>query len=242
MGETMTKERPILFSSQMVRALLEGRKTQTRRVVKCPVIQCVGSDNKQKVGPMLWDLSRAWADRGFPTDEDGKLLPMEQWNLGTPEQRRNGYLHVPFAHPSEGWEKDPKRDTVQRVYPRWAAGDTLCVRESYSRCGCKGCAAAWPAKGPHSVTYKADYVGHSGLVWRPSIHMPRWACRLRLELTAVRAERVQDISEADARAESFNDREDFFRTFYDLNKRAPRTESPWVWVLSFRTQKASGHE
>ena len=119
------KEHPILFSGDMVRALLDGRKTQTRRVVKIPIGKC-----------------------------------------------------------SYG-----------------VSGDHLWVRETWD-------AVEWEGEDEPKIYYRADPAPDSyewsraaGDKWRPSTHMPRWASRITLEITDIRVERVQDISEADAQAE-----------------------------------------
>ena len=146
----MTKERPILFSAAMVKAIIEGRKTMTRRVVKC---------------------SRALDTCG--------LMPLE------PDVEK-----CPYGQPGDRlWV----RETWAAV--RFSEDD---VRESHD---------IPPAKTDYWTTaYKADVVYEEnrddrGFAWRPSIHMPRWASRITLEVTAVRVERLQEITEADARAE-----------------------------------------
>lgn len=105
---------------------------------------------------------------------------------------------------------------------------------------------------PEFCIYKASWMG-AELVWKPSIFMPRWASRITLEITGVRVGRLQDISEADARAEgappshptidavsrSFG-YEDFPRSWYaqlwdSINaKTAPWASNPWVWVIEFK--------
>ena len=227
MSTTMTKERPILFSGPMVRAILEGRKTQTRRVVKPPAEQGRDRDG-EACGPMVYDLSRATADHGFPTDDTGEVLPMHRWSKGSdpaPESMyRNHYLHVPFKHPHDSWSAKGD-DPRARVYAPWAAGDRLFVRESWG--------IIQPTHGTGRGTnmdpwfvYRADaekpsWEGgtfeFSG--WRPSIHMPRKASRLTLEIECVRVERVQDISEADAIAEGL--------PHQDGNADEPR--ACWLW-------------
>lgn len=141
-------ERPILFNTAMVRALLAGTKTQTRRVVNIqPAPGCIGH-----FGP------------------------------GSPFIRgERGVIRCPYGQP----------------------GDRLWVRETWNAF------AGWAG-----YYYAADYEGWGigsdddpdhvpdhAVRWKPSIHMPRSASRILLEVTAVRVERLQDISEADARAE-----------------------------------------
>lgn len=133
------KERPILFSGPMVRAILDGRKTMTRRVVK-PQHEFAPS---MRTGKACWENS-------------------------------------PFGEP----------------------GDTLWVRETFALYGME---AAPEHERPRF--YRADddakpgYATPPDITWKPSIHMPRWASRITLKITDVRVERLQEITEADAKAE-----------------------------------------
>lgn len=211
------KSRPILFSSSMILALLDGRKTQTRRLF----FALVGS--------------RPVYGRGFPrgccayegdTDDTG-------WPLAQP--LTGG---APFRIPC----------------PYGNVGDALYVRETWAPhpqyAGMK------PKTMPrHEAIYRAS--SHmkepwAGGRWRPAIHMPRWASRITLEVTGVRAEHLQDISEEDARAEGMPSsdghpvnglptslvveaRDEFRRLWDKLNsERAPWDNNPFVWVLSFK--------
>jgi hypothetical protein len=189
--EEALTERPILFSGAMVRSIREGRKTQTRRVVK-------------------------------------------------PQPNRRPY------------------PVLLQTCPYGVPGDRLWVRETLRTHGYFGfplgeCPQVKPMQG-RVWSYAADEVPD----WtgsRPSIHMPRWACRLVLELTAVRVERLQDISEADAKAEGVDLRTPShydkqgrvvaraatyvvaYRTLWNsLNaKRGFGWDvNPWVWVLEFK--------
>lgn len=136
-------ERPILFSDPMVRAILEGRKTQTRRV---------------------------WAPRFHA---DARLL------------RRDTVESMPTRDAGEYL-------ACVSVCPYGAPGDTLWVREAFT--------LTVPSQKPiYRATYNAETA--RGVRWRPSIHMPRWASRLTLEVVGVRVERLWDIGEADAIAE-----------------------------------------
>ena len=218
------KERPIIFSAPMVRAILSGAKTQTRRVVKRYSADCIG-----------------WFDDG-----DGLWV-----------QR--------FIDPSSG---SPYLKSWRDRCPYGQPGDRLWVREAFSGPHCMdasdGCRAVPPSKwGDCSrIWYWADGNPTEG-DWtrpRPSIHMPRWASRILLEIVAVRVERLQDISEADAQAEGVErvvagvgwrrycdpDSEevgvppcgDARRSFRSLWKFINGDESwnanPWVWVVEFK--------
>jgi hypothetical protein len=205
------KERPILFSGPMVKAILEGRKTQTRRVM---VPQPVPS--KVFAGQMRWKrLCR----------------PMDELALSCPYGKPGDRLWV--------------RETWAQIY---RTGD-YCIRDEgeFFQCPCDGCRVEYradtgnpyPGEWPEDMAKEDDEAPR----WRPSIHMPRWASRLTVELVNVRAERLQDISEEDAAAEGVaftkylnaNARFHFKELWDSINaKRGYSWDSnPWVWVLDF---------
>lgn len=148
------REHPLLMKGPLVRATLEGRKTQTRRPVKTE---------------SLPDPGFVWAE----------CLCRE-------------------IDPSD----TPCPTCLARFPGIPEAGDRLWVRETWT-------AAMHEPKGPADCLYRADdNRGVEDLAearWTPSIHMPRWACRLVLPLVSVRVERAQDISEADAWAEGYEE-------------------------------------
>ena len=171
------KERPILFSGPMVRAILDGRKTQTRRIVK----------------PQPETINEDWEDS--PTE----FMKTEH--------------HRPvFA------------DTYCRHYcPYGRPGDRLWVRETWCPLRDNHYHDGLPAR--HMLTHRSDgrpiragaeyradgsendeqrrCMSELHYKWTPSIHMPRWASRLTLEITGVRVERLQEVSEGDAIAEGW---------------------------------------
>lgn len=208
------KERPILFSAPMVRALLAGTKTQTRRVVKPQPTGFVGGP-----GVTLCDSSPA------------PLVPMNDF-AGTCGQE----IICPYGQP----------------------GDRLWVRESFSGPWCMeaqdGIAAAPPSKWGESsqIWYWADGEPTHG-DWtrpRPSIHMPRWASRITLEITSVRVERLQDIDISAAQAEGVSDTGSLILDSAGNEQGGPIAEyavlweqingpgswdaNPWVWAVEFR--------
>lgn len=145
------KERPILFSAPMVRAILAGTKTQTRRIVKK---QFAGT--ARIVGDCV-----AFIDNG---------------RRAGPDQR------CPYGQPGD-------RLWVRETWASNSRGDIL-----YYRADCQQRGADWVM----SLGEGSELcIGR----WQPSIHMPRWASRITLEITGVRVERLQDISEQDAMAE-----------------------------------------
>jgi hypothetical protein len=161
------KLRPIIFSAESMRAMLETppRKTQTRRVVKEPRVARL---HGRKSHP----ADRHHADRGFPYD-DG--------------QHRNGYLKWGYAFGAEEGG-DGGDEAMERVYCPYEPGARLWCRET-----------VWLLPDHTACAYGEQPDAR----WekRSAIYMPKWACRLALEIKSVRAERLHDITEEDARAE-----------------------------------------
>ena len=210
-SETTVRERPILFSGPMVKAILEGRKTMTRRVVKPQPEDDIDGARLRACAPMR---RGSYEFVGNPT-----LSPPCEISLR------------PFAFP----------------------GDRLWVRETmffHDTCGWRysadNAAVSLHKDSPH-VSAMYSWAHHSdvgiGGCCR-SIHMPRWASRLTLEVVRVRVERLQEISEQDAQAEGAEYdslggargyRDCFEIGWNHINgKRAPWASNPWVWALTFR--------
>lgn len=214
------KERPILFNAEMVRAILDGRKTQTRWIV-----------NPQ---PELSERAGfVWKGYAYGLGSD---------NRGT--QRNFARPNCPYGQPGgrlwvretwrTGWSYGGDYPTVQ-----YRATETAHVgSKEYPVLDVLRGEFGIPDPAPHSIV--------PGGKWKPSIHMPRWASRITLEITGVRVERLQDISDEDARAEgassvSFpvteNQRSniDRFRALWNLTHGAGAWgENPWVWVIEFK--------
>ena len=239
----MSRERPILFSAPMVRALLAGTKTQTRRIVKPqPEWRPAGdgyAGGWSALGKRKPDELRAWADEGA------------------------------FA-----------RELMKWGSPYGAPGDTLWVREAFAVLTGAGTRTVYRADGEPTQRYFPAEPVHN-MKWTPSIHMPRWASRITLRVTDVRVERLQDISEEDAKAEGVEPtfysehwtaydpitegypsftvepdaaqiaerglenvrhhppklmcsaREQFRRLWESINGPGSWDANPWVWVVSF---------
>lgn len=196
------RELPILFSATMVRAILEGRKTVTRRAVK-PLkggFVCVGA--------------KAAGDACSRPDYFA--------------------VHASPDHP----QKQGNRWVVARP------GDRLYVRETW------GLFDPFPtldtAEESMEVVYKASHHGREPARWRPSIHMPKEYARIWLEVTAVRVERLRDITAEQAIAEGMQSnlhehdaieslRNDFAQLWNGLAKAGSRwDDNPWVWVVEFK--------
>lgn len=217
------KERPIIFNDAMVRAVLDGRKTQTRRPVKGQ-ISLLG-------GVARWIYGKKIVSGGL--DE---IL------------RAMAFHHCPFGQP----------------------GDRLWVREAFQPLLADGIGEdEWREKINYKTGegFKVSYRATDGIKdfyslandnpfcsrVTPSIHMPRWASRITLEVTAVRVERLQDISEDDATSEGVEcypegwvdylmpytqccgSPSDSFATLWQSIYGAESWQSnPWVWVVEFR--------
>lgn len=219
-------ERPILFSGAMVRAILAGRKTVTRREV-------VSRSHKRPYMVMMNDHP------DFP----GRQQPFEADEHGSIAFEEKGVCEFPI------------------VCPYGQVGDRLWVRESFADLRGTGIEHrpdpegplqryAFAADSPHGSASDEARKGF-GVNWKPSIHMPRAACRLLLEVTGVRVERLQEISVQQVRREGCEVREFWLfgadaeqrqkiaaRVFGDLwrdiNGRESWDANPWVWVVEFR--------
>ena len=225
MGARQMKERPILFSAPMVRAILDGRKTVTRRIVKP-----VGNDDAF----VLLDHGKGfWPYRS----DDGESSITADGN------------ETPHSCP----------------YGR--SGDRLWVREAFHGYHWDKPRAVYRADGERQrvrTQIESYEVGH----WTPSIHMPRWASRITLEIVSVRVERLQNISEEDAIAEGvycenvivssyyanghhevgecryffhggpdegFESAVDAYTALWDsINGEGSWEKNPWVWVIEFK--------
>lgn len=221
------KERPILMKGEMVRAILEDRKTQTRRIVNPMPPEHM--DQALHVGAGSFEAVRRSGLFRFAENETGDMWP-------------NGPLRCKYGVPGDRlWV----RETWQGPLVPYDQAQELFKHseqfESPEFCEYRA------DGGPDPVFINADEEERYG--WRHSIHMPRWASRITLEITDVRVERLQDISEEDALAEGVAGEQEAAAAgldWYDKPRRAFRflwqsingTDSwdanPWVWVIEFR--------
>ncbi len=189
------KERPVIFNSEMVRAILDGRKTQTRRIAKADNSNHLLGCPFGQVGDQLW-VRETWAD----VNHDGHPAIAYRADDG-----------LRFIGEDDGDVEDPNL-------------------EKY-----------WFAQ------WYADLISGAEGNWRPSIHMPRWASRITLEITAVRVERLNDISHDDAKAEgccygrgggvpdfAVTPADHFPTLWASIYGEESWRANPWVWVIEFR--------
>lgn len=218
------KERPMIFNAEMVRAILDGRKTQTRRIVK---------------GVPSSHNFHGWVMSSTSAKDEGKAC----WAVG-----KSPLLNHP----------------IRMRCPFGEVGDRIWVRETWARYNID--------QDSHDMAYRAttpeDWPEEGR--WRPSIHMPRLASRITLEITGVRVERLNDISHEDAGREGIHTEvwdqtvvarnyaaeDEFFQfwsesmphyvemnelfraSFHSLWQSIYGEESwqanPWVWVIEFK--------
>ena len=202
------KERGMIFNDEMVRAIIDGRKTQTRRIMKPQPAN---------------DIARGT----FPNTE------------------------------AYGWVSSMKHkfgSTTAHFCPFGQPGDRIWVRETWAEAG---------AGAPELKLYRANYPAHvpsryenvpsaKQIRWTPSIHMPRWASRILLEITNVRVERLNSITEEDAGNEGYPadpspfggymDKWLWFRQLWDgIYPEQSFKHNPWVWVIEFKRIEGDDH-
>lgn len=224
------KERPILFSGPMVRALLDGSKTQTRRICK----------QQPYSNGFMFDGCEILCHNDY--------LPPSAMLM---DYRDGGETYT--TSNMEGWDF---------CCPYGQPGDRLWVRETYRlrRESLNG--APMDGVAPNLFCDSTRWFEADGAApelfgkLRPSIHMPRWASRILLEIVSVRVERLQDISQDDARAEGIMDggcvncgkperscncdfpmpdyRDSFFHLWGQINGPDSWVANPWVWVVEFK--------
>ena len=224
-----TKERPILFKAEMVRALLDGRKTQTRRIVKLPphVLR------RRPPHEILFYNTGSGQYPGGHENYTGDQPP--------------GLL----VRCSKGY---PEEATTQRIYsPKGIPGDELYVRETFCPVdNTEFGGELWTdfrATPKYSAEHPAGWENApqdlEALKWKPSIFMPRALSRIQLKVTGVRVERVQEITEDDAKAEgvagvapedTFGSAVEEFAALWDTinGKKYPWVSDPHVWVYDFK--------
>jgi hypothetical protein len=255
MGSPVMNERPILLSDAMVRAILDGRKTQTRRVMK---------PQPEPVPLSDWNKNR-----------DGG--PGHWWSSN--QVRSMVHVEDKLQAGVKGWE-----GLAETLCPYGQPGDRLWVRETFQPLFADGVHRAtvdWKTGRGYAIRYVAtdgrekwiDDDDNNSARCKPSIHMPRWASRILLEITGVRVERVNDITNDDAIAEGAHRRdgklwsmdwsdvgkpngltnvdgtlalatEEFvgydhprgaFAAYWEqINGRNAWGANPWVWVIEFK--------
>ena len=224
-------ERPLLFNAPMVRATLDDSKTQTRRVAKLPHQNPLGE----------WEPTSIGGPNGGRL-ADGSTVPEQGavWHT-----RTGDCLSCPYGQPGDRlWVRETFQPTfapdVERDDTDWETGKGYQLRYT-------------------ATDERVDWMDGDDNITRrckPAIHMPRWASRIMLEIVSVRVERLQDISEEDAKAEGAWGPDDSivgkvakhfgcdvlavhpslaYRMLWEsINGPGSWDVNPWVWMIEFK--------
>jgi len=212
-------DRPIIFSAPMIRAILDGRKSMTRRILTPQ--------------PAQWEARVIDITPPFFCEELG--------GWGQSETIWSGPLIPGMCEPEREVWRPLKLPAVE--------GDRLWVRESFNVIEggpIRDAAGGQMDYADAEIYYRAS-TPDACRCWRPSIYMPRWASRITLEVTGVKVERLQEISEADAEAEGCEEgyctvdgiaegwsaKSDFARLWNSINGPGAWEANPWVVAISF---------
>lgn len=204
-------ERGMIFNAEMVRAILDGRKTQTRRIMKVQpesnqlgLLLITDSTKHSDIGKYHWAESNATGNH-----VRSKLFLCPFGAVGDRIWVRETFC------PVDDTQYDGEKWVDYRATPRYEASHP----------------AGWDSA-PNDA---------EALKWRPSIHMPRWASRILLEITDVRVERLRSMSQDDARAEGVIAASGpmeaglAFRELWDsIYGEESWKANPWVWVIEFK--------
>jgi hypothetical protein len=213
------KERPILFAAPMIRAILDGRKSQIRRIMK-----------PQPVGPVFIATDPKTPRYCLPYNE---TLTMGGLAMRCPYGQPGDRLWVRETCRAE--ELPSGLDGV-----RYLADDCFIPIENT-----EAASDAWLSL----AAYGQRLSGHHKCRTVPAIHMPRWASRITLEITGIRMDRWQDISESDALAEGIDPKFPpdeqvanaammrYADIWESINGPGSWAANPWVWVVEFRRMK-----
>jgi hypothetical protein len=236
---------PILFSTEMVQAILDGRKTMTRRVIKTPntfkpwnanindAYDSIQSDDKGEVS-FLVAGDQGWTDWSkCPYGKVGDVLWVrESWMILDTE-----------VCDSEIFDKDGFPTDEYQIQVSYKDGIRKWCKvseEFYDR-----------------MNEKIDFFEQEGERWSPSIHMPKSACRIFLKITNIRVERLQDITDKDAISEGIQEftkdntvlkygldgwnwsemprkaKDGFLKLWESINGKESLNSNTWVWVIEF---------
>jgi hypothetical protein len=202
------KEYPILMSTPMIRAIMEGRKTQTRRIIKIPDLIAYPDRFVYQGNSNEFDIPR----KAIPYDD--RLY--HSWIL----INSNGCSWVDCSR---------------------KPGDVLWVRETWMTAPNADIMPDEPYKYKASVS--AQFLDEWERSWKPSIFMPKEACRIKLLVKDIQVERLQDITEEDAIAEgvqfnpkaptSTTNKGAYAKLWESINGKGSWSKNQWVWKITF---------
>lgn len=239
--EKYGKPKPILFNTEMVRAIIDGRKTQTRRPIK-PQPENV-PDNAY-----LARMPRPWEDDDIyylAVNEDGKII--KHW-VSYSKYRPGDILYVRETWRIGAWNEHKQAIAVDYKADNYIRKEWIKIEdeERFERYWIQSCEDAEKAGLQISADGKYHWEpGNSPCRWRPSIHMPKKFARIFPEVTDVRVERLQEMWDKDAEAEGFRGDDTFAAKFYFClawdniykEKGYGWNENPWVRVIEFEIEE-----
>lgn len=234
--KTAVKERPILMAGRLVKAILDGKKTQTRRPVKPQPAKWIDRYSRSA-------SADHWLPSGVYIEDSAGFLGRGRLSL-----RSNDLpVRCPFGAPGDRlWVRE-----TWRWYGRFRADRPEGGMEYRADLKQRGFEEFDKWKEAFEQFDLAMIMGTANK-WRPSIHMPRWACRLMLEITDVRVERIKDINADGCIAEGVPSRgierdgpciasaimyiEDFKKLWDGINEKRGYgwAANPWVWAIEFK--------
>lgn len=227
------KERPIIFNTEMVKAILDGRKVQTRRVIKPSIKSEVFVCHQTKSHIIINDGGN---DVKCPYGKPGDLLYV-----------RETWMPASWSGDGDDWcihykANGPSGQIIPHLFDdeRKELDFWIKISDELREAGC-----------PEHEGYFEDPTAY--LNWKPSIFMPKTAARIWLEVNNVRVQRVQDITTKDIMAEGLSSKYREFDAECDLNSQWCQLwdsinkdrgfgwdKNPWVWVVDFRVISKTG--
>ncbi|MCI5902333.1 MAG: hypothetical protein MRZ74_07380 [Blautia sp.] len=223
--ELLEEAKPILFNTDMVRVILDGRKTETRRAIKLKYDNTHHEIKTDKYGTRLIEIQDDVKGETFGIREDGtswrKIRPYIE---PKPPYKKGDILYV-----RETWEIIPcidcRQDGLPCIFEKIEYEDKYAITE--------GC-----------FVYRADYPDPEKIVWYPSIHMPKQAARIFLRVTGAWVERLQDIDDNGVMAEGLEIGDPFDDLWNSTIKKKDMDKygwdaNPWVWAIEFERLEVS---
>lgn len=249
MSTTAIRERPILFQGEMVRALRDRRKTQTRRIVK-------------HLGDQHGNYTEHSAWPNVHTLDDGSFMfsTVKNRDFFPANYLKSGGMVSPYGVVGEHlWVRE-----AWRAETDWVVGNRSSQADIRYAADGENQRQSWmeipEAEQEKWTAWLSRHVDGKDRGFKPSIHMPRWASRIDLLIESVRVERVQDISEEDAIAEGAEKitygcvgnlegyrplpgamiashalARDWYKSLWEsINGPGSWASNPWVWVVGFK--------
>lgn len=210
------RERPILFKMEMVRAILKGQKTQTRRPVKPP-----------RSKKLIYDLDDSWIDGSM--GHQYVHIAFRHRDDPPTDDTNQERVYCPYGSPGDRlWVKETWRFQKSHI-DGWKSNCALAFKAGRER----GRVTIFP--------YGLDDPKDQDERWRPSIFMPRDYSRVLLQIQSVRIERVREIGEEDAQAEGFKNKKAFLALWDQMYPTSsPYSGNPLVWRIRFRRIDSNG--